>query len=65
MQAVARITSSCNADACNLPVQFEQFVIVWHALELAIRVKDLDQVDMLWSRFINFSGVSGEKCNCG
>lgn len=64
MNAVAQITASCGFD-CSTPDFIEQFVIVWNALRLATEACDIDQVDMLWSRFIAMSGSGlSSKCNC-
>ena len=66
MSSVAEITKSCKKN-CELPAFFEQFVIVYHGLELALDAKDLDQLDRLWGRFIAFSaptGALGSPCNC-
>jgi len=66
MRSVTEITASCKKN-CELPEFFEQFVIVYHALELALDAQDLDQIDKLWSRFISFSapnGALGSPCNC-
>lgn len=68
MAAVAGIAKSCEADRCAPPAMYEQFVIVWHALLLAIEAKDFDMVDRLWGRFLNVTPgapVTGSSCNCG
>jgi len=66
MRYVASITNK-KLDNCNIPDNLEQFVIVWHALELVLESKDIDMLDRLWSRFVSFSGgaVAGSPCNCG
>ena len=67
MAAVASIAAGCNRNACEPPLFFEQFVIVWHALSLSVEAKDFDMVDKLWGRFVSIpSSVPGPStCNCG
>lgn len=65
MQQVAKMTKRCNAVSCDIPDYFEQFVLVWHALELSLDAQDADQIDRLWSRFLSFdTGSVGAPCNC-
>ena len=65
MQSIAGFTSGCSKGKCELPEYFQQLVLVIHALQLAMAAKDMDQMDILWSRFIQFSPLPGvASCNC-
>lgn len=65
MQSIAGFTNGCNKGKCELPEYFQQLVLVVHALQLAIDAKDMDQMDMLWSRFVQFSPMANvSSCNC-
>ena len=66
MKAVAQLAHSCR-NKCESPMYFEQFVVLFHALYLAIEAKDADMIDRLWGRFISYSpdgSYSGSACNC-
>lgn len=65
MQSIAGFTFGCSKGKCELPEYFQQLVLVVHALQLAISAKDMDQMDMLWSRFVQFSPIGNvSPCNC-
>lgn len=67
MQAVVNFNASCNRGNCMVPDNLEQFVLVWHSFELAVKTQDIDQVDRLWTRFISLgsAGTGSSTCNCG
>jgi len=68
MSSVAKLVKKCEANSCEPPVFFEQFVIAWHAFILSMNAKDFDMVDRLWGRLLSVSSgmvVSGSPCNCG
>ena len=65
MDSIAKFVYGCSKMYCEMPEQFEQIVIVIHALQLAIETKDIDMIDTLWSRFISFSPLNSvSSCNC-
>lgn len=66
MQAIAGFTAGCTKGKCEIPEFFEQIVLVVHALQLAMEAQDMDQMDMLWSRFVQFAplGSNVSPCNC-
>ena len=64
MHYISKFALRCFKDRCELPEDFEQLVIVTHALEFAIQAKDLDQLDLLWGRFILFAPGIVSQCNC-
>ena len=65
MQQVAKLTKGGFGQSCDIPDYFEQFVLVWHALELSLDAQDADQMDRLWSRFISYDmGGTSSPCNC-
>ena len=42
---------------CEFPAQFEEFVVIWYALQLAFATCDFSQVEILWNRFLRFAGT--------
>lgn len=66
MRVVSKFTVACHNGTCDVPDNLEQFILVIHSFQLAINAKDMDQMDKLWSRFIE--SVSGSyvssTCNC-
>lgn len=52
---------------CEFPARFEEFAIIWYALQFAFAVCDFAQVEQLWKRFLRFANngnsVSGG-CPC-
>jgi len=70
MQYISSMVSGC-ADKCSMPVGFEEFILLWNALETAIAVCDWPLVAKLWKRILRYSfaggstaGISGG-CGCG
>jgi len=64
----ARLADGCEP-SCDVPSGFEGFVLLWHALRLAINVCDWPTVSRLWDRFLrSFNGmgpVGGVVAGCG
>lgn len=53
---------------CEVPVNFEQFVLAWNAFHMAEDLGDMELMVKLWKRFfpVMESVVSiGSPCNCG
>lgn len=53
---------------CEFPAQFEEFAVIWYALQFAFSVCDFSQVELLWKRFLRFassgaSAAGGCPCN--
>lgn len=65
MMVVANYASKCCEVKCEIPDDLEQFVLVWHSLELAMETLDMGMMELLWSRYVAF-GHSNTKssCNC-
>lgn len=65
MMLIANFNMECN-DRCSIPTYFEQFVLVYHALSIALETCDLTQIGMLWRRFIDLApGITAKfNCNC-
>lgn len=64
MGYVVSMTRRCNKYSCEIPAGFEQFILLWHAFQLAYEAKDLEQLDFLWGRLMGQGNVD-TKCNCG
>lgn len=67
MQLVASMSKGFGKGSCDVPEHLEQFVLVWHALELALNAQDTDMIDRLWRRFIEFTPAlssDSSTCNC-
>ena len=75
MQYVASIYGNCgNPNFCENPDGFEDFVLLWNALKLALSSCNWPFVAQLWDRFLNApysktsvpSSVTGSRgCGCG
>jgi len=69
MNFVSSMFNNCG-DKCAVPAGFEQFVLLWNALKLAISVCDWDAVNMLWDNIIGTGGYGQTNalvfgCGCG
>lgn len=65
MHYISKFALGCGRRDCDVPEDFEQIVLVVHALELALEAKDLDMLDLLWGRAILFSSSPFvSPCNC-
>ena len=68
MTIVNSALAGCKSGSCSVNEDLEQFVLVYHSLDLSIDANDADQLDRLWSRFISFSPINGNSsstnCNC-
>lgn len=67
MQYVSMFANKCNS-SCDLPIGFEDFIILWNSLRLAISTCDWDLVAKLWPRFLyggGYGSVGGTKNVCG
>ena len=54
MQYVSALYSSCNSRSfCEYPAGFEDFIILWNSLKLAINVCDWELVKNIWERILN------------
>lgn len=51
---------------CDLPIAFEEFVMLWYALQLAIAVCDYGQIAALWGKFLRLyeGGYAQTRCGC-
>lgn len=51
---------------CEFPAHFEEFVIIWYALQFAFSVCDFAQVEQLWKRFLRYANIGSapEGCPC-
>ena len=52
---------------CEPNSKFEEFVLIWYALQLAFSTCEFAQVDMLWRKFLRISGNGGSgggMCSC-
>lgn len=53
---------------CEFPAHFEEFVVIWYALQLAFATCEFSQVEILWNKFLRFAntgeGVYGGGCPC-
>ena len=54
---VSSMFNNCG-DKCAVPSGFEQFILLWNALKLAISVCDWEAVNMLWDNIIG-TGKNG------
>lgn len=69
MGHAARLAYGCDSK-CDIPSDFESFILYWHALQLAISTCDWLAVKNLWDKFLRalsgtMSGVtSGSGCGC-
>lgn len=69
MGYAAKLAYGCD-NPCDSPVGFEQFIIYWYALQLAISTCDWPQVRKLWPKFLrafgggNASSTSSSGCGC-
>ena len=70
MQHIGRMISGCG-DPCDVPAGFEQFILLWNALKLALAVCDWDAVAQLWDELLSLNRISGNGmvagggCGCG
>lgn len=54
MQYVSALYGSCNQRSfCEYPAGFEDFIILWNSLKLAINVCDWELVKNIWERILN------------
>ena len=51
--------SAFGIDKCNAPLGFEEFIILWYSLRLAFDTFDFAQIELLWNKFLRFSGSTG------
>ena len=70
MQFVGALYGGCSGGKfCEAPESFEDFLILWNALKLAISTCNWDLVNELWDRFLRAplgsNGVSVVKGGCG
>lgn len=58
-----------NGNPCNFPQGYENFIMLWFGLKLALEIKDYVQIINLWNKFQRLSmygtNVSSTGCNCG
>lgn len=60
MQYVSAMFGACGAKSfCEYPAGFEDFVILWNSLKLAIDTCNWDLVNTLWDRILNQPITSG------
>lgn len=69
MHYVSMMFKRCG-DQCKMPSGFEQFILLWHALRLAIATCDWDIVSQLWKDIIDIDAYGMENakitgCGCG
>jgi len=50
---------------CNKPMSLEEFVIIWHALKVALAACDFEQIAALWDRFLRVTSVIPFTPDCG
>lgn len=43
---------------CEFPRAFEEFVIIWYALQLAFATCEFSQITVLWNKFLRLAGNS-------
>lgn len=56
MSYVSSITAGCSKpNFCDNPVAFEEFLLLWNALKLALSTCNWDMVSELWDRFLRVS----------
>ena len=67
----AKLATNCG-NPCEDNSGFEQFILHWYGLQLAIATCDLFQVKKLWPKFMRISGMIGASgatlnsgCGCG
>ena len=71
MQFVSALYNGCSGGKfCESPVGFEDFIVVWNAMKLAISTCNWDLVTTLWHRFLRTPAVAGSGyvtggCGCG
>lgn len=71
MGFASRLAFGCD-NKCDIPAGFEQFILLWYALQLAISTCDWAQVRRLWPKFLRALADNGEPgtvlasgCGCG
>ena len=66
MVFVSRMAKNCggNGGNCDLPEDFEHFILLWNALKLAIETSDWTQAETLWAK-ISHSGINKFYTDCG
>ncbi len=55
MPFVAQI-AAFGFDRCEHSAGFEEYIVLWNALQMAFSSGDYAQIDMLWKRFLRLSG---------
>ena len=64
MQYVSAMAVSC--DTCELPVGYEEFILIWYGLRLALSTCDTSQAAMMWDRFLRMTvGKTTPISGCG
>lgn len=67
MQFVSTLSGVCY-DPCKNPLGFDNFVLVWNALRLAISTCDYSLAEKIWEKFIRYYNPStmagGAGCGC-
>lgn len=56
MPFVAQLAVS-GVNKCDFPAQFEEFTVIWYALQLAFATCEFSQVELLWNRFLRFAST--------
>lgn len=65
MGLVASMVNDCEKGRCDIPFGMEQYVLVYHGLVLALAAQDIDMLEKLWTRFIEFAPAPlAGGCNC-
>lgn len=68
MAIVNNALVGCNSGKCAISDNLEQAILCWHSIELSMAANDADALDRLWSRFVQFSPMTGtvgsSTCNC-
>ena len=66
MGFVNRMARDCGNGAgnCDLPEDFEHYILVWNALKLAVETSDWTQMEKLWP-VLTHSGMVAPFSNCG
>ena len=59
---LASYYKKCNQ--CAVPDVLEEFIILWHAIELAIDTCDWTMLNKLWDKFTLSGNVSSIPCGC-
>lgn len=58
----------CGSGKCAISDNLEQAILCWHSIELSMAANDADALDRLWSRFVQFTPITGNvgvsPCNC-